>query len=478
MKYKSIITRFCGMAICLVLGTTSCQNWLDVSPESEVKYDDLFSTKNGFKDQLTGVYTKLCDEGLYGAHLTYGMVDALGQQYVWTQEMGNYYHFWRFEYKNSTCESIMANIWAQMYNAIANTNILLKGLDEYGSVLSTNEENIYRGEAYALRAFLHFDLLRMYGKSYASGANEKSIPYVTSISKNVTPLYTVSDVLDKIIADLKEASKLLENDPIKTGSTTTDFIGTRKWHLNYYAVRALMARVYMYKNDKENALACAKEVIDSEKFPWITNDKVTTTSRDTRDGLFKSECIFMLNNRSLKTLTEKYMKEGTSYGSGNILHVSPEVKDDIFEAATYGGYDWRDNYYFEQLDGNYYGSTKLWQGSNIEYNNQQPLVRVSEMWLIAAECATSKTDAVNYLNTLRQHRGFDASLDLKEENLTDEQLQTAIGKEYRKEFIGEGQWFFYCKRKDLAELPNTTVPFSKAYYVFPLSDQEKEYGNR
>ena len=478
MKYKSVITRFCGMALCLVLGTTSCQNWLDVSPESEVKYDDLFSTKNGFKDQLTGVYTKMCDEGLYGAHLTYGMVDALGQQYVWTQEMGNYYHFWRFEYKNSTCESIMANVWAQMYNAIANTNILLKGLDEYGSVLSTNEENIYRGEAYALRAFLHFDLLRMYGKSYVSGANEKSIPYVTSISKNVTPLYTVSDVLDKIIADLKEASKLLENDPIKTGSATTDFIGTRKWHLNYYAVRALMARVYMYKNDKENALACAKEVIDSEKFPWITNDKVTTTSRDTRDGLFKSECIFMLNNRSLKTLTEKYMKEGTSYGSGNILHVSPEVKDDIFEAATYGGYDWRDNYYFEQLDGNYYGSTKLWQGSNNEYNNQQPLIRASEMWLIASECATSKTDAVNYLNTLRQHRGFDASLDLKEDNLTDEQLQTAIGKEYRKEFIGEGQWFFYCKRKDLAELPNTTVPFSKAYYVFPLSDQEKEYGNR
>ena len=34
--------------------------------------------------------------------------------------------------------------------------------------------------------------------------------------------------------------------------------------------------------------------------------------------------------------------------------------------------------------------------------------------------------------------------DLKEEDTTDEKLQTAIGKEYRKEFIGEGQWFFYC----------------------------------
>ena len=100
------------------------------------------------------------------------------------------------------------------------------------------------------------------------------------------------------------------------------------------------------------------------------------------------------------------------------------------------------------------------------------------MWLIAAECATSKTDALSYLNTLRQHRGFDSSLDLKEESTTDEQLESAIGKEYRKEFIGEGQWFFYCKRKDLAELPDVTVLFSKEYYVFPLSDQEKEYGNR
>ena len=37
--------------------SVSCQEWLDVSPSTEVKYDDLFSYKNGFKDQLTGVYT-------------------------------------------------------------------------------------------------------------------------------------------------------------------------------------------------------------------------------------------------------------------------------------------------------------------------------------------------------------------------------------------------------------------------------------
>ena len=57
---------------------TSCEGWLNVSPKSEVKYDDLFSYKNGFKDQLTGVYTALCSDNLYGANLTFGMADALG----------------------------------------------------------------------------------------------------------------------------------------------------------------------------------------------------------------------------------------------------------------------------------------------------------------------------------------------------------------------------------------------------------------
>ena len=35
----------------------SCNDWLDVSSRAEVKYGDLFSSKNGFKDQLTGIYT-------------------------------------------------------------------------------------------------------------------------------------------------------------------------------------------------------------------------------------------------------------------------------------------------------------------------------------------------------------------------------------------------------------------------------------
>ena len=476
MIIKNKIRNILGVLLLATL-STSCQDWLDVSPETEVKYDDLFSYKNGFKDQLTGVYTSLCTEDLYGAHLTFGMLDALGQQYVWQREAGIYYHLNRFEYKNSTSEGIISGIWNNMYNTIANVNILLKGLDEYPNVLTAKERNIFKGEALALRAFLHFDLLRMFGKSYVSGSTMKSIPYVKEISKEVPPLKTVAEVCDLAINDLKEAATLLEEDPIKTGESSTAFLGTRSFHFNYYAVRALMARIYLYKNDKTNALANALEVIDSKKYPWVAEEKVTTSDRESRDGIFLPECIFMLNNTKLKSLTETYLKESDNNTTGNLLVMDNNVVNEIFEADKYGGTDWRYTYYFASLASYYQGSTKLFQVSST-YNNRQPLLRLSEMYLIAAECVTSKKDALAYLNTLRHNRGFDESNDLTEDEVTNDMLQGIIGKEYRKEFIGEGQWFFYCKRMDEALLPNVTVPFSKEFYVLPIPDAELEYGNR
>ena len=99
------------------------------------------------------------------------------------------------------------------------------------------------------------------------------------------------------------------------------------------------------------------------------------------------------------------------------------------------------------------------------------------MYLIAAECEPDRAKAIDYLNELRQNRGFSKDYDIAS-NITEEQLKSIIEKEYRKEFVGEGQWFFYCKRNDKDELPNVTVPFSKTYYVLPMPQQEKEYGNR
>ena len=139
--------------------------------------------------------------------------------------------------------------------------------------------------------------------------------------------------------DLEAAKRLLQVDPIKTGEPSTEFLGDRSFHLNYYAVCAELARICLYKNDLTEALKNAVSVIESGKYHWITRDKISTTSREERDGIFIPEGIFILNNTALKELANKYLREGQSENQFEVLISLPEVIDEIFEASLYGGLD-------------------------------------------------------------------------------------------------------------------------------------------
>ena len=75
------------------------------------------------------------------------------------------------------------------------------------------------------------------------------------------------------------------------------------------------------------------------------------------------------------------------------------------------------------------------------YQYLMPLMRISEMYLIAAECLDEETLKYQYLNQLRNARKV-ASVG-EEGNIMEE-----IEKEYRREFIGEGQLFWFFKRQN------------------------------
>ena len=99
---------------------------------------------------------------------------------------------------------------------------------------------------------------------------------------------------------------------------------------------------------------------------------------------------------------------------------------------------------------------------------QIPLIKLSEMYLIAAEASGD----IDYLETLRANRGYGsnplpAGADLQEE----------IQNEYRKEFIAEGQLFYYYKRQNLASIPFASQAMNRDTYVFPVPDNELEFGN-
>jgi hypothetical protein len=79
-----------------------------------------------------------------------------------------------------------------------------------------------------------------------------------------------------------------------------------------------------------------------------------------------------------------------------------------------------------------------------------PLIRLSEVYLLAAEGAPTREEAIGYINAIRNHR---QCRDLVDENLD---LQNAITKEFAREVIGEGQLFFYYKRHAMEEVYSGT----------------------
>lgn len=484
---------------------TSCNDYLNVKPTNQLDESELFKTENGYEDALTGVYSNMAGTSLYGRELTWRTIDLLGGYYYGplystNSEISNYRYKHKDTDRSETVIGLVDDIWNNMYTQIANLNAILSTIDDNRGVFtSTDHYNIIKGEALGLRAFLHFDLLRMYGPAYSVGKDSACIPYVDALSTKVTPLYTVDAALKRIIEDLVAAKTLLANDPMHLGTTPDAVLAPTPtdanyakyvaiWHnrrfcFNYYAAIATLARAYLWKGDKENALIFAKEVIDDqdERFPWVSSSNLTTiggTSAN-QDRTFATEHIFAMNEVNLENYIDGYSYNGESdvLSSNNGLPMYG-ADSNIFQNNTS---DPRYQYLLKTI-GYYPYSTKYYQNTSVLKIFQQrlPLIRVSEMYYIAAECEPITADGVTWLDVVRSHRGLSATPLSKTMNA--EQLQEEIQKEYRKEFVGEGQLWFYYKRRMATQIPNGydySYSFPGAdYYTFDRPDDEDTYGGR
>ena len=97
---------------CLLV-MVSCNNWLDVDPKSQVKDKDLFASEMGFKEALSGVYSLMTKEGLYGKELTFGWLGVLGQE--WTSVPYNYEDDQKYDFENAASEVRIDSVWTGLY---------------------------------------------------------------------------------------------------------------------------------------------------------------------------------------------------------------------------------------------------------------------------------------------------------------------------------------------------------------------------
>ena len=99
--------------------STSCSDWLDVSPETEKKQEDMFSSETGYKNVLTGAYIRMKSNALYGGEMVYESLSMLAQNWNNTTTGSKAAYLRIYDYKASEVESAFSSIYNNLYKVIA-----------------------------------------------------------------------------------------------------------------------------------------------------------------------------------------------------------------------------------------------------------------------------------------------------------------------------------------------------------------------
>lgn len=460
-KKHIIIIFFCG----LLLTLSGCKKYLQITPEGAYTETQVFANEQAAQQMLNGLYINMANNNLYGAALTQTVVELMAQRYktINSGVGGTYLPYQQYLYTDARAMAQFDATWKSAYSTIVTANLFLEKIDQsvQNNVITQEKSNQMKGEALAVRAMLHFDLMRFFSPVYSLGANQPAIPYNTLTDGKAQPILTSAQILDKVLADLSTAEVLLANDAvIKTGivAATDFYTGSRNQRLNFYAVKALKARVYLWGGKKTEAHdAALAGLADVEKwFPWLDRNAIANSDRP--DRIFSTEVLFALYNSNLYVnyasfFTPVLLEDAILAAEPTNLRNTFENNENDYRYTTtwvLSSRTYRTFYKYENAS------------STTVFRFLQPLIRKSELYYILAETETDPVKALEYLNLVRNKRGLPALT-------AGTALPAELLKEYRKEFYGEGQLFFYYKRNNTATIPdgvNNTA--RKPVYVVPL----------
>ena len=445
-----------GCAI-LAASLSSCVNdWLDVAPSDGTDADAALTSSSDLAAARTGMYAALKGNSnladYYGQQFfVYGDVHA-GDDYQYNNLGGSnrasFYYDMNYqtasEFTSSTSSSNVA--WKSPYIVIGRANRIIAAAE--GGALSDAAEakatiDQYAAEAKVLRALAHFDLVRIYGKPYTEDQGASlGVPLVTGVlESNAKPARsTVAEVYTQVVKDLTEA--------ISSNALATE---TEPGYVSVWGAKAILSRVYLNMGDYANALSVAEDIIKNSGAALWTRDQYfkawDASTPNESEFLFRLNVAGSTDNNDLNGIGNLQQRDGykemvATKKFVDMLTSDPEdVRNDMFlpataakEVATYG----TNKVYLNKLRG---------QGGNLRNVTIVPIIRLSEVYLTAAECAfrnNDKTKAVEYLNDLVKNRTTTVASLATVDNITLERILI----ERRKELIGEGQRYFDALRNN------------------------------
>ncbi len=447
-NYKIVV-----LGVLITSFLSSCKDsFLELSPYTQVPNDAAVSTEADLLVALRGTYAQLRSANLFGR--TIPVIGDLGADNVFlsSRNSGRYFAF--DQYVITTANADYEGYWNNAYTAILRANNIINAkLTDNATV------NQIKGEAYALRALLYFNLVRSFAKSGDMAA--EGVPIVLTYDPTLKPKRnTVQEVYTQIQADLDKAY-----------GSMTEYNGSARF--SKFAARGLAAKVAFYAGDYAKALTYSQEVINSGGFTLLTSGAVVTYWANPASTSNKVETLFEVSaDATLNVGTDELGYIYNQAGYGDLL-----ANEELYK--LYSDTDVRKKLITigsrAQAENPAYIVNKY---QNVAGDrDDKKVLRLSEVYLIAAESAArtnNETDALKYLNTLVAQR--DASLVYASTGAT---LIEDIITERRKELAFEGDRFYDLNRlkRDIVRVGGKyairTVPFSNNFRIGPIPQSER-----
>lgn len=444
------------IVLSLFFSISSC-DFLEVETVGRTTMPNFFSDLPGLKAGLMGSYSKMYD---YYSSEFYKYPEVAGNMVDINLVSSGGEMMDQFNFTSDPEQEIGAvgYIWRKILDALANVNNVLEYapplIDKFPH-LETDIKQV-QAQAYFLRALCHFDLYRVYAQpyNYTADASHPGVPVllVTPGPDDLPSRATAKQVFEQIIKDLNASEALFGDSPMKDA-----------YHVSKTAVWALLSRVYLYKEDWDNAITYASKVMDVSSLAY--EEDYLAMYHNLIAG---EEAILRLNGtlkaKSLGTFFSA--NEADVIAADTLLSLYTDAEDIRLQLFTPDNNNITTKYRIK-----------------IDYTPEQErydpfILRVSEIYLNRAEAYVRKNDLTNAANDLKEIIGRALQKDASDADLNyadRDELLLLVKKERAKELCFEGHNFFDIVRykDDLVRGVTTTsnvgyLPYPNDLFVLPI----------
>jgi starch-binding outer membrane protein, SusD/RagB family len=470
---KPIKISFITMLVILTVFCSCKKSFTDLKPYNALPLPDALSSEAGLNTAVNGMYASLRSANLYGRTLPI-KGDLMGDNvYVKAANSGRYLDF--NDYNIVVANANAQGVWQSAYIVIKNANTIINS-----SLASNTNINQFKGEAYAVRALMYFELVRNFALPYTVDQNALGVPIVTTFDQNILPTRnTVKEVYAQINNDLTQAFSLMTQN--LNGTMTISGTGaSRPLNSSYftkYAARAMQAKVYMHMEDWANAKTAALDVIQNSGVTLVSNASYINYWKSAAPRTDKVETLFEVSsdgvdNNGFNSLA--YFFDAAGYGDAL-------VTNEFY--GKYGANDIRRQLIIPVVNSGVtvYYVNKYSNSSNASDKDDQKVLRFADMLLILAEAYARTSDEPNALirlNQVAQNRepGFVGYSSVGAQLIND------ILAERRKELAFEGDRFFDLQRtgatinKVRRENPTELIVVAPTNFmrIFPIPQVETD----